>query len=137
MGSEIKMIDCEKCGELGYVDNDYKEHLITTGCDSCGYKKTEKYNSEKEENDTLEFKKKFFQALENLGIQDYSEEIYESFSDKNSASLLEYVILSNELKTPKYWFKLWFERTIEFVKKRGGKAELVYRNILESYVSFL
>ena len=72
MGSVIKMIDCEKCGELGYIDDDYKEHIITTVCDSCGYKKTEKYNSEKEENDTLEFKKKFFQVWSSKNPKKFS-----------------------------------------------------------------
>jgi len=47
MGSAIYMITCEKCGKLGYIDDDYKEGIKITGCDSCGYKKEETYKVER------------------------------------------------------------------------------------------
>jgi len=47
MGSSIHIITCEKCGELGYIDDDYKEGIKITGCDSCCYEKVETYKVER------------------------------------------------------------------------------------------
>jgi len=51
MGSSIHMIICEKCGELGYIDDDYKEGIKITGCDSCCYEKIETYKVERWDDD--------------------------------------------------------------------------------------
>ena len=44
MGNAVIQIECEKCGSnYGYIDDDYKEGIKTTGCDDCDFKKREKY----------------------------------------------------------------------------------------------
>lgn len=52
MGSYIRLIDCSKCGNThGYIDDDYKEGIKTTGCDNCGYKKVKHYKVKRLDND--------------------------------------------------------------------------------------
>ena len=50
MGSQIYMVSCEKCGKTGYCDIDFNDHIKTTGCDECGYKRIETYPNSSQNN---------------------------------------------------------------------------------------
>lgn len=45
MGSSVRNIICTNCGgNLGGIEDDYKEGIITTDCLDCNYKKIETYD---------------------------------------------------------------------------------------------
>ena len=70
----------------------------------------------------------FDEALKKLGIEDYSDRIFNSNSQGELLHLVDYCSIA-ECVTDKEMFRDWFEETIKLAEQQWKRPESVFQHI--------
>jgi hypothetical protein len=70
----------------------------------------------------------FEEALKALGIEEYSERIFNSNSHGELIHLPQYIILAKHFGGQE-WFPEWFKETVELAEKNWERPESVFQHI--------
>ena len=70
----------------------------------------------------------FLDALKKLGIEDYSERIFNSSSTGELFHLGDYITLAEALSDAA-WFRPWFEAVVEYADKNWERPESVFQHV--------
>lgn len=71
----------------------------------------------------------FKQALKKLGIEDYSERIFNSNSHGELVHLADYFWMAENLKGDITWFRPVFEIVVEFCEKNWSRPESCFQHM--------
>ena len=72
------------------------------------------------------------QALKKLGIEDYSERIFNSNSHGELFHLQDYILLAEiftDTNTDVSWFKGWFDSVVKYAEEEWKRPESVFQHI--------
>jgi len=74
----------------------------------------------------------FGQALEKLGIEDYSDRIFNSNSHGELFHMIDYIIVADEIgDRDASWFRPWFEAQIKKAKETWTRPESIYQHLIK------
>lgn len=70
----------------------------------------------------------FIEAVKRLGIEEYSERIFNSNPRGELVHLYDYIMIAESFKDVS-WFKDWFENIVEFAEKHWKRPEAIFQHI--------
>lgn len=71
----------------------------------------------------------FKEALQKLGIEKYSDRIFNSNSHGELFHLQDYIDLAKLLKKEDTWFPDWFEAIVKGAEKNWGRPESIFQHV--------
>lgn len=71
----------------------------------------------------------FEEALKKLGIEKYSERIFNSNSHGELFHLQLYIDLAESLKDDLSWFSEWFEEIVKLAEEQWQRPESIFQHI--------
>jgi len=74
----------------------------------------------------------FKEALQKLGIEEYSERIYNSNSNGELFHLSDYVLLAKYVSDDKQ-FAEWFKKIVKIAEQEWQRPESIFQHILEIF----
>jgi len=71
----------------------------------------------------------FIEALKILGIEDYSQRIFNSNSHGELFHIHQYFALAQTFKEDASWFREWFEGVVKFAEEKWERPESIFQHI--------
>lgn len=68
------------------------------------------------------------EAIKKLGIEEYSERIFNSNSHGELVHLYDYIMIAESFDDVS-WFKDWFEDIVKFAEKNWKRPEAIFQHI--------